>query len=176
MNDDARATPAMPALTGVHVLIVDGDAAAREMATVALEHCGPEVASAASAEEARQVLANTTCDVLLIDIAMPDEDGYTLMREMRASGIRQPAAALTAQAREADRVEALLAGFDVHILQTRRGTCVGAGRRDVDRESARGGSLDASESFKHDSLVSMEDSRAARRRSSIPFAERWGFR
>jgi CheY-like chemotaxis protein len=105
----------MPVLAGVHVLVVDDDPAAREMVMVALEHCGAEVVSAASAEEARQVLADTTCDVFLIDIAMPGEDGYTLMREMRARGIHQPAAALTAQAREDDRDRALLAGFDVHI-------------------------------------------------------------
>jgi CheY-like chemotaxis protein len=105
----------MPALDGVRVLIVDDDAGAREMVTMALEHCGACVSSAASAAEARITLVRSACDVLLVDIAMPGEDGYTFVREMRTRGLRLPAAALTAQARETDRLRALQAGFDVHI-------------------------------------------------------------
>jgi hypothetical protein len=55
------------------------------------------------------------CDVVLVDIAMPGEDGYTFVRDMRTHGLRLPVAALTAQARETDRLRALQAGFDVHI-------------------------------------------------------------
>jgi len=105
----------LPLLTGVHVLLVDDDAAAREMTTVALESCGADVTAAASANEARHALSHAMCDVFLVDIAMPGEDGYELMRQIRARGVRQPAAALTAQAREVDREQALQAGFDVHI-------------------------------------------------------------
>ena len=107
----------MPVLAGVHVLVVDDDAAAREMVTTALEHCGAEVSVAASAEDARGTLSRTMYDVLLIDIAMPGEDGFALIRDIRARGLRQPAAALTAQAREVDHEQALLAGFDVHIAK-----------------------------------------------------------
>jgi CheY-like chemotaxis protein len=85
------------------------------MVTVVLEHCGASVTSAASGAEARDSLARRTCDILLVDIAMPGEDGYTFIRKMRADGLRQPAAALTAQAHETDRVRALESGFDVHI-------------------------------------------------------------
>jgi len=113
------ATPAqpndMPSLDGVRVLVVDDDVAAREMVTAALTHCGARVASAASAAEARSALAENGCHVLLVDIAMPGEDGYALMRDLRIRGLRLPAAALTAQAHDADRVRALNAGFTVHI-------------------------------------------------------------
>jgi CheY-like chemotaxis protein/anti-sigma regulatory factor (Ser/Thr protein kinase) len=107
--------PEMPVLDGIRVLIVDDDAAAREMVTVVLEHCGAHVVSATSAAEARSALTRSPCDVLLVDIAMPGEDGYTFIRRMRTEGLRQPVAALTAQARETDRVRALESGFDVHI-------------------------------------------------------------
>jgi CheY-like chemotaxis protein len=105
----------MPCLDGIRVLIVDDDAGAREIVTMALEHCGARVASAASAAEARSALARSACDVLLVDIAMPDEDGYTFIRNLRTEGLRQPVAALTAHAHETDRDRALAAGFDVHI-------------------------------------------------------------
>ena len=107
--------PELPSLDGVRVLVVDDDVAAREMVTEALTHCGARVASAASAAEARSVLAENGCHVLLVDIAMPGEDGYALMRDLRIRGLRLPAAALTAQAHDADRVRALDAGFTVHI-------------------------------------------------------------
>jgi CheY-like chemotaxis protein len=107
----------MPVLAGIRVLVVDDDPAAREMVMVALEHCGAEVAAAASAEEAREKLSAAMCDVFLIDVAMPGEDGYALIQDIRTRGVRQPAAALTAQAREADRDQALSAGFDMHIAK-----------------------------------------------------------
>jgi CheY-like chemotaxis protein len=105
----------MPALDGIRVLIVDDDAGAREMVRAVLEYCGAAVVSAASAAEARTLLEHHACDVLLVDIAMPDEDGYTFIRRLRTEGVRQPAAALTALAHEMDRLRALECGFDVHI-------------------------------------------------------------
>jgi signal transduction histidine kinase/ActR/RegA family two-component response regulator len=105
----------MPVLDGIRVLIVDDDAGAREMVTAVLEYCGANVASAASAAQARTALGQNACDVLLVDIAMPDEDGYTFIRRLRREGMRQPVAALTALAHETDRVRALESGFDVHI-------------------------------------------------------------
>jgi signal transduction histidine kinase len=107
--------PTMPLLDGVRVLVVDDHAGTREMVTAVLEHCGAVVASAPSAAEARSTLARTACDVLLVDLAMPGEDGCAFIRRMRADGLRQPVAALTAQAHETERVRALESGFDVHI-------------------------------------------------------------
>jgi signal transduction histidine kinase/ActR/RegA family two-component response regulator len=112
VNADAQR---MPALGGLRVLVVDDDAGAREMVTAVLEHCGAVVEAAASAAEARSVLARNECDVLLVDLAMPGEDGYAFIRQMRADGLRQPVAALTAQAHETERARALESGFDVHI-------------------------------------------------------------
>jgi len=105
----------MPALTGIRALVVDDDAGAREMAAATLEYCGADVTTAASAAEARARLTSRNWDVLLIDIAMPGEDGYTLIRELRASGLQQPAIALTAQTRDDDRARALAAGFTAHV-------------------------------------------------------------
>jgi signal transduction histidine kinase/CheY-like chemotaxis protein len=105
----------MPGLDGIHVLVVDDDPSAREMVTVTLEHCGARVSAAGSAAEARMTTALTACDVMLIDIAMPGEDGYALIRDLRTRGLRQPIAALTALAHDTDRARALEAGFDVHI-------------------------------------------------------------
>ena len=105
----------MPALTGIRALVVDDDANAREMAAATLQYCGADVTTAASAADARAFLARTDCDVLLIDIAMPEEDGYGLIRDLRANGVQQPAIALTAQTHDTDRARALAAGFTVHV-------------------------------------------------------------
>lgn len=110
-------TADLPRLDGIHVLIVDDDAASREMVRVVLEHCGANVASAASAVEARSALTRSACDVLLVDIAMPGEDGYAFVRRMRTDGFRQPVAALTAQVHETDRVRTVEAGFNAHIAK-----------------------------------------------------------
>jgi CheY-like chemotaxis protein len=64
----------MPVLEGIRVLVVDDDAGAREMVTAALEYCGANVAAAASAAQARSALGQHACDVLLVDIAKPEED------------------------------------------------------------------------------------------------------
>jgi two-component system CheB/CheR fusion protein len=118
MEEDRSAiaqTLDVPALAGVRVLVVDDDASAREVVTAALEHYGAVVATAASAAEARSTLARTACDVLLVDLAMPGEDGYAFIRRMRADGLRHPVAALTAQAHETERARTLASGFDIHI-------------------------------------------------------------
>jgi signal transduction histidine kinase/ActR/RegA family two-component response regulator len=108
-------TRKMPALDGVRVLVVDDDAGAREMVTAVLEHCGAVVAAAASAGEARSALARSAYDVMLVDLAMPGEDGFAFVRRMRADGLRHPVAAFTALTHETERVRALESGFDIHI-------------------------------------------------------------
>jgi CheY-like chemotaxis protein len=55
--------------------------------------------------------------VLISDIAMPDEDGYSLIRSLRAAGVRVPAIALTAYARHEDAIEAISAGFQIHLAK-----------------------------------------------------------
>ena len=107
----------LPVLNGTRVLVVDDDPAARELVATALECCGARVMSAPSAAEARMAISKGAWDVLLVDIAMPGEDGYALVRTLRAEGLRQPVAALTAHAHPNDRARALDAGFDVHIAK-----------------------------------------------------------
>ena len=84
-----------------------------------LENAGATALTAASVPEALGVLRRHSVDVLLADIAMPDEDGYELMRHVRRlppeCGGRVPAVALTAYARVEDRLKALAAGFQMHV-------------------------------------------------------------
>lgn len=111
----------LPSLKGVRVLIVDDELDAREMMACALASCGAAVTTAASTQEALEMLTRTTVDVLLADIGMPDEDGYALIRKVRAlpSADRAsiPAAAVTAYARQDQRQQALAAGYQLHIAK-----------------------------------------------------------
>jgi len=115
---DAKLDPP-PTLAGLRVLLVDDQVGAREAVTAVLEQCGARVAVAASSAEALEALARFRPDVLLSDVGMPEEDGYALIRKVRAlpseDGGRVPAAALTAYARVEDRRRALLAGYQAHV-------------------------------------------------------------
>jgi signal transduction histidine kinase/ActR/RegA family two-component response regulator len=108
-----------PTLDGIAVLVVDDEEDAREAMAVLLGQAGARVISAPGALEALDALDRERPDVLLSDIAMPGEDGYALIRRVRArpadSGGRIPAAALTAYATIEDRAKAIRAGFDEHI-------------------------------------------------------------
>jgi len=107
----------LPALDHVRVLVVDDEPNAREVLTALLAACGAEVGSAASVREALERVESTTPDVLLTDIAMPDEDGYALIREVRSRGSRIPAIAITALASAEDRERAMAEGFDAHLTK-----------------------------------------------------------
>jgi signal transduction histidine kinase/CheY-like chemotaxis protein len=105
-------------LRGVTVMIVDDDDESRHVVAAHLESCEADVLTAGSAPEAFELLQQHTVHVLLADIAMPGEDGYSLIRRLRALNApisSVPAAALTAFAREEDRQEALDAGFQLHL-------------------------------------------------------------
>jgi CheY-like chemotaxis protein len=111
----------MPALDGVCVLLVDDEPDAREVMASALESCGATVISASSARDALETLARTDVDLLLCDIAMPGQDGYQLIRDIRAMSSTRlatlPAAAVTAHARDDEREHALAAGFHMHLTK-----------------------------------------------------------
>src|SRR5262249_52152228 len=117
----AEGSNGAPSLGGVRVLLVDDEPDAREMMASALETCGATVMAAGSARDALQTLAESEVDVLLADIAMPGQDGYDLIREVRALPslpvARIPAAAVTAHAREDERQRALSAGFQMHLAK-----------------------------------------------------------
>jgi CheY-like chemotaxis protein len=106
-------------LNGLRVLVVDDNADARELLTFILEQHRAEVTAVASATKALEVLAQIEPHILVSDLGMPGEDGYALIRQVRAlpleQGGRIPAIALTAYAKEEDRKRALLSGFQTHI-------------------------------------------------------------
>jgi signal transduction histidine kinase/ActR/RegA family two-component response regulator len=110
-----------PSIAGTSVLVVDDDEQTREVVAAHLLGCQASVLTAASAEQALDLLHRERVDVLLADIGMPDVDGYSLIRRLRASPIAAvaaiPAAALTAFVRDDDRQRALDAGFQLHLAK-----------------------------------------------------------
>ena len=106
-----RATP----LRDVRVLVVDDADDARSMIRVTLERAGAIVATASSGAEAFELAQSFHPDVLLSDIAMPDEDGYSLLRRLRDRGDRMPAVALTAYVSPEEEAEAFAAGYERHL-------------------------------------------------------------
>ena len=106
-------------LEGLRVLLVDDEPDAREMLVIVLTQCRADVRAVSNAAGALSQLQSWLPDVLISDIEMPGEDGYTLIRKVRnlppKRGGRIPAAALTAYARAEDRMRALRAGFQLHV-------------------------------------------------------------
>lgn len=132
---DPRAAVSVPALTdslpaplpvpgpdlleGTRVLVVDDEDDARDLVATVLEEAGATVVPVASVAAARQILESTTVTVIVSDIGMPLEDGYSLLERLRAGATSAtkeiPALALTAYARSADRQRAKEAGFQEHV-------------------------------------------------------------
>jgi PAS domain S-box-containing protein len=110
-------------LTGVRILVVEDHADTREALEIALRSQGAVVTAAASAADARQALESAHPQVVVSDVGMPLEDGYTFMRKLRATEAadkarpRLPALALTAHSTRNDRALALRAGFDDHVAK-----------------------------------------------------------
>jgi two-component system CheB/CheR fusion protein len=108
-------------LDGLRILIVEDDSDVREALTSMLIQAGAEVRAAACANDAMAVLKEFTPDEMVLDIAMPGENGYSLLkriRKLRPKGAKLiPALALTALASERDRAEAFSAGFQMHLVK-----------------------------------------------------------
>jgi two-component system CheB/CheR fusion protein len=112
-------------LAGVYILVVDDQYDVRTLLTLTLESYGAKVQAAESGQEALDLLnrqmPNEQFDVLICDIAMPDEDGYAVLRKVRAlppeKGGDIPAIALTAYGRAEYRVQALEAGFQSYVVK-----------------------------------------------------------
>jgi len=106
-------------LYGLKLLVVDDDVDTRELIDWVLRRAGAEVVCAGSAREALDALEKERFHLLISDIAMPDEDGYSLLRKVRAlapeHGGRIPAIALTAHSMVTDRLQSLRAGFQSHV-------------------------------------------------------------
>ena len=116
----AQSEPSLPAirLDGLRILVVDDEADARRLLNKVLGAAGATVTAAASVTEALQLLDKANPDLLVSDLGMPDEDGYDLIRQVRAKGFstaKLPAVALTAYAHKDYARRALLAGFQVHL-------------------------------------------------------------
>ena len=109
------------ALDGLRVLLVDDEPEARQIISTVITRTGAEVSACESAHEALAKLSEWKPDVILSDIAMPEEDGYSFIKKVRSlpsdKGGDTPAAALTAYAREVDRHQALAAGYQMHIAK-----------------------------------------------------------
>jgi PAS domain S-box-containing protein len=113
------ATPGLPVLDGVRVLLVDDEADARDVGAATLRELGAVVTLAASAREALNLLDGQCFDVLVSDIGMPEMDGLSLMRAVRANPATAalPAVALTAFAMLPDRQAGLAAGFQRYVAK-----------------------------------------------------------
>lgn len=109
----------MQEIAGVRVVVLDDEPDSRELVRRLLEEAHAVVSAAGSAREAFELLKATRPDVLVSDIGMPGEDGYSLIKRVRAlsadEGGATPAVAVTAYARAEDRVNAIRAGFQHHL-------------------------------------------------------------
>jgi signal transduction histidine kinase/CheY-like chemotaxis protein len=111
-----------PRLDHVRVLVVEDERDSRELTLRLLASCGAVVRAAGSAEDAFAEYVRDRPDVMIADIGLPGEDGYSLMRRIRAQEAaagqaRLPAAALTGYATADDRKRAMLAGFNIHVAK-----------------------------------------------------------
>ena len=116
---DVQAYSAPVLLNGIKVLVVDDEADSRDLLMTILTQCGSDVRCTDSAAAAMQALHEWNPDLLVSDIGMPNEDGYSLIRKLRElepdRGRGIPAMALTAYATDEDRLQALSAGFQIHV-------------------------------------------------------------
>ncbi|MEH2371644.1 hybrid sensor histidine kinase/response regulator [Nostoc sp.] len=106
-------------LTGLRVLVVDDETDTRNFLSFMFEEYGAIATAVASVDEALAIVEQAKLDILISDIGMSEQDGYTLIRKLRSlepeKGGCIPAIALTAYTREEDRLEALRAGFQQHL-------------------------------------------------------------
>jgi len=123
---DSQTSDPHVSLNGVRVLVVDDEADTRDFLLTVLQQCQAEVKAVGSAREALDTMTQWKPDVLVSDIGMPEEDGYSLIRKVRAieragdisspqQGGKIPAAALTAYARPEDRMRAIQEGYQLHL-------------------------------------------------------------
>jgi signal transduction histidine kinase len=135
LRADSRPTPTDPTpgvpvgvrfeapetLRNLNILVVDDEPETRELLKFVIAQCSAHVTTAADAGEALQLLETRAFELLISDIGMPGEDGYSLVRKVRELPATQngniPALALTAYARSEDRTQALRAGFNMHLAK-----------------------------------------------------------
>jgi len=106
---------------GLRILVVDDEADSRDLVSTILTRCGGQVQTCESTAEALKTFRTWKPDILVSDIGMPKEDGYTFIRKLRKQKLKWareiPAIALTAYATDDDRARALSAGFQMHVAK-----------------------------------------------------------
>ncbi|MCA2959288.1 MAG: response regulator [Silvanigrellales bacterium] len=115
------ASPEGP-LRDKRVLVVDDADDVRDLLSFVLARAGAHVCAASSAHEAMRQLCDQTFDVLISDLGMPEEDGYSFILRWRrfekeSGRVPMPALSLTAYSRQEDKVRALWSGFDAHVAK-----------------------------------------------------------
>jgi CheY-like chemotaxis protein/anti-sigma regulatory factor (Ser/Thr protein kinase) len=119
--EPVRKRSSLHLLEGIRILVVDDDSDTLTVVRMMLEDAGAMVQTAGSAAESRACLEHAPPDVLIADIGMPKEDGYALMRSVRAMTSERvaqvPAIALTAHVRPEDAEQALASGFQMHLAK-----------------------------------------------------------
>lgn len=108
-------------LDGLRVVVVDDEADVRVAVSTLLERAGATVNALTSGAQIEETLVDFQPDVVVLDISMPEEDGYALMRRIRnlpaEYGGATPAISLTAHAKDEDRRQAMESGFQVHMTK-----------------------------------------------------------
>lgn len=119
--DDEKSARSPQLLSGLNVLLVDDDSDTLKLMTTALTRRHANVTAVSSAGEAIEAITQRRPDVLVSDIAMPDEDGYGLIQKVRLLENGQtetiPAVAITAYAKDEDRERALSSGFQIYLAK-----------------------------------------------------------
>jgi signal transduction histidine kinase/CheY-like chemotaxis protein len=118
VNEAVAVRPELADLSGVAVLLAEDNDDARKLLLTILQRSGAKVEAVENAEAALRLLSRFQPDIIVSDIEMPGEDGYSLIAKVRAQESREkriPAIALTAYTRSVDRVRALAAGFQMHM-------------------------------------------------------------
>ena len=114
-NHQVDVPDSAPKLSGLRALVVDDEADQRELLAAALSLKEAEVRTASDITEAMEIMTAWRPEIVVADIAMPDGGGYELIRRMHGQGIKTPVIAITAYARDEDRLRALAAGFRMHL-------------------------------------------------------------
>ncbi|HEV7843036.1 MAG TPA: ATP-binding protein, partial [Pyrinomonadaceae bacterium] len=122
VSEEGNGASASPAgLEGLRVLVVDDEEDTRDLIATVLARCGAEVKAVANVPDALAAFGRWKPDLLISDIGIPHEDGYSLIKKVRAQESAQrnriPAIALTAYANIEDRLRSLSAGFQMHVAK-----------------------------------------------------------
>ena len=102
-------------LGGVRLLLVEDEPLTRDMLRVALADCGAAVRTAGSVDEALRAFDEEPPHAVVTDIAMPDQDGFTLLQQLRTRGARIPVIAVSALVRADEKTRIMMAGFDDYL-------------------------------------------------------------